>query len=43
MFLHMCSSIVPLPGSTPEGYRVILAKLDDLNTSNYNFADVMKL
>ncbi|KAH8357436.1 hypothetical protein KR084_006783 [Drosophila pseudotakahashii] len=36
-------SIVPLPGATPEGYRVILAKLDDLNTSNYNFADVMKL
>ncbi|XP_022212507.2 uncharacterized protein LOC111067629 isoform X3 [Drosophila obscura] len=36
-------SIVPLPGATPEGYRVIVTKLDDLNASNYNFADVMKL
>ncbi|KAH8232164.1 hypothetical protein KR032_001145 [Drosophila birchii] len=36
-------SIVPLPGATPEGYRVIMAKLDDLNASNYNYADCMKL
>ncbi|XP_054725646.1 alpha-tocopherol transfer protein-like [Anastrepha obliqua] len=36
-------SICPIPQTTPEGYRVIFAKLADTNPSSYNFVDCMKL
>uniref|UniRef100_A0A1A9X1J2 CRAL-TRIO domain-containing protein n=1 Tax=Glossina brevipalpis TaxID=37001 RepID=A0A1A9X1J2_9MUSC len=32
-----------LPKLTPEGHRVFFAKLIDLNSSNFNFADAIKL
>lgn len=33
----------PLPGLTPEGYRLVLCKLSDFDASKYNYNDSIKL
>uniref|UniRef100_A0A1A9ZXR8 CRAL-TRIO domain-containing protein n=1 Tax=Glossina pallidipes TaxID=7398 RepID=A0A1A9ZXR8_GLOPL len=37
------SSLAPLPTLTPEGYRVFMSNLRDLDASSFNFPDMLKV